>query len=105
MTRWRKVLAWETVEEPTDYVAEADKALKLSVELDRLKEAGDESVHTYSVSWTGWANGTSYVLGHNIEEAKMMQEYGYDSGFEQDDTGDWESRGIHCSETGEEYDW
>ena len=105
MTIWRKVLAWETVPEAEDYATGNERARKLDKELQRLKDAGDESVHTYSVYWYGSANGTSYVLGRDIEEAKLLQEYGLDSGFSESDTDDWESHGIHCDDTNEEEDW
>jgi hypothetical protein len=105
MTTWRKVLAWETVPEQGDWAAQSLSAGALNKELTELKEAGDESVHTYSINWSGYAYGSSTVLGRNIEEAKVMQEHGFDYNFTEDGTDAWESRGIHGDDTDEEEDW
>ena len=105
MTTWRKVLSWETVPEGHDYASEDVRAQALNQELERLKQAGDESVHTFTVWWSGYASGHSTVLGRNMEEAKLLQEYGLDYDFETDDTNDWESHGIRDDETDEQEDW
>jgi hypothetical protein len=105
MRNWRKILSWEeTVEEP-HLPQSRPEAIDLAHKLHELKRHGDASVHFYNVYWSGFIGGSSVIEARNIEEAKVLLDYGMDEGFESDDPSDWESRSISCSETGEEEDW